>query len=108
MRLNLLQTEKKQLFSTLGAIATELRGIRVALELLALKERATPLQDEPDDAAFVAQTDEDFAELEEMSRGRGSLPDDDVYDDTGPPQPPKEEPPRDRPGTGSFLPRFGS
>ena len=111
MRLNLLQSEKKQFLGVLSGIAEELRGIRVALELLALKERATPIPDAPDASEFVAQTDKDFAEFEAMSHGR-SLPDDEVFEgedegDEAPQAKKKEAPTRERGPTGSFLPRFG-
>jgi hypothetical protein len=101
MKLNLLKSEKRVFLGVLREIASELRGIRVSLDLLTVKYQAAPLPDQPDDSDFLAQDDAEFARLEQIARESPTLPEEELSEQEAepPPRPPRRPP-------GSFLPRF--
>lgn len=96
--------EEKAILPLLASLRDELRGLRVAVELLALKQQAVPIPEAPDDSAFLSQDDGDFALLEHLARQQPSdevdLLEEQARVDAGPPADPS------RPPIGSFRPRF--
>jgi len=88
----------------LTSLRDELRGLRVAVELLALKQQAVPIVDEPDASDFLAQDDGDFALLEQLGRSQPSDEVDLLAEQARVEAGPAADP--SRPPVGSFRPRF--
>ena len=102
--MSLFKTQEEKALLLLASLRDEMRGLRVVVELLAMKQQAVPLPDEPDASAFLVQDDGDFALLEKLRLQNPSdeadlLAEHELQQEPEGPVPTKIPP-------GSFLPRF--